>query len=156
MDTVFLEAQRAAFVQMFEAGLASLMRGDVDGWTNMWAEDGKMEFPFGPEGYIKSLDDKTAIREYMREYPEKIRIERLNYLDVYQTLDPGVVVVEFGVDGQALQTGNAYTQRYVAVVSLRDGQITNYRDYWNPLVAIQALGGNAETLAAAFGGETTR
>jgi ketosteroid isomerase-like protein len=44
--------------------------------------------------------------------------------------------------------------RYVGVVTLRDGKIINYRDYWNPLVAAAALGG-LDAMVSAFAGEAS-
>ena len=44
--------------------------------------------------------------------------------------------------------------RVQRVVPLREGRIVRYRDYWNPLVALHALGG-AEPAANAYAGEAT-
>ncbi len=145
MDIQQLENKRNDFTRMFRAAFDSLIRGDVEGWIAMWAEDGQVEFPFAPEGSVASLSDKAAIRDYMRAYPQTFRLGRTTYLSVHQTLDPELVIVEVGVEGQAVPTGNPYNQRYVGVVTLRDGLITNYRDYWNPLVVQKALGGSETT-----------
>jgi ketosteroid isomerase-like protein len=51
-----------------------------------------------------------------------------------------------------VRTGVAYDQTYISVVTLRDGRIARYKDYWNPLVALAALGG-AEALATSIGEE---
>lgn len=150
MDTNSLEKKRDDFTRMFKAGLDALIHGDVEGWIAMWADDGKMEFPFAPDGSVAGLGDKAAIRDYMRAYPQTFRLDRTTYLSVHQTLEPDVIIVEFGVEGQAVQTGNPYNQRYVGVVTLRDGLITNYRDYWNPLVLLKALG------ASEFSDQTNR
>jgi ketosteroid isomerase-like protein len=48
-------------------------------------------------------------------------------------------------------TGAPYNQLYISVVTLRDGRIAHYRDYWNPLVVLTALGGT-EAAAAAYAG----
>ncbi|TYC52976.1 hypothetical protein FMN50_15435 [Rhodobacterales bacterium] len=63
------------------------------------------------------------------------------------------VVFEFSCQGQGIETGKPYDQDYISVVTLRDGRVCHYRDYWNPLVALHALGG-AEAAAAAYAGET--
>jgi ketosteroid isomerase-like protein len=38
----------------------------------------------------------------------------------------------------ALARGAPYENIYVAVVVVRDGAITGYRDYWNPLAALDS------------------
>jgi ketosteroid isomerase-like protein len=149
MEIEALKNRRDAFAQTFRAALEGLVAGDVTAWVEMWADDGRMEFPYGPEGYVPSVEGKAAIYEYLRDYPTKIRIDRVTELNVYQALDPDRAVVEFAVEGEALPTGRSYRQRYVGIVTLRGDKIANYRDYWNPLVAIQAFGG-PEALQHAF------
>jgi len=141
--------QDSAFAARFRRGLQSLVDKDVAGWVSMWTEDGSMEFPYAPPGYPQRLDGKAAIREYMRDYPDKIEIASFTVEAFHQTLDSNVVIIEFSVDGRAVETDRPYAMRYVAVVTLRDGDIVHYRDYWNPLAAITALGG-ADAMVSAF------
>jgi ketosteroid isomerase-like protein len=61
------------------------------------------------------------------------------------------VIFEFSCSGEGVATGAPYNQLYVSVVTLRDGRIAHYRDYWNPLVVLTALGGT-EAAAAAYAG----
>jgi ketosteroid isomerase-like protein len=151
MDTQVLEVRRDAFASMFQGGLDSLLRGDIEGWVAMWAEDGRMEFPFAPPGGVTERRDKAEIREHMRAFPQMFRLDRVADLRIHHTLDADVVVVEFGVEGQALATGKPYNQRYIAVITLKDGLIASYRDYWNPLVVLEALDlGGSSALHAEF------
>jgi ketosteroid isomerase-like protein len=51
-------------------------------------------------------------------------------------------VVEFTCDGTVIETGRPYNQHYVALLTFdANGKILVYRDFWNPLVAIEAFGG---------------
>lgn len=61
------------------------------------------------------------------------------------------VVFEFSCTGQGVHTGAPYNQDYISVATLQEGRITRYRDYWNPLVVLTALGGH-EAAAAAYAG----
>jgi uncharacterized protein len=40
--------------------------------------------------------------------------------------------------GTIKDTGEPYDQSYVVVLTVHEGRITRYRDYWNPLKALQA------------------
>ncbi len=37
-------------------------------------------------------------------------------------------------------TGKPYLQNYISVIETKDGKIVHYKDYWNPLVVLAALG----------------
>jgi uncharacterized protein len=139
----------STFAATFRRGLESLVAKDVAGWVSMWAEDGTMEFPYAPPGYPQRLDGKAAISDYLRDYPSKVDIKTFTIEAFHQTVDPSIVIIEFAVEGRAVQTDRRYAMRYVGVVTLRDGKIVTYRDYWNPLVAAAALGG-MDAMVAAF------
>ncbi|WP_329258475.1 nuclear transport factor 2 family protein [Actinoallomurus sp. NBC_01490] len=39
--------------------------------------------------------------------------------------------------GRLVQTGDPFDMTYIAVVTVEDGRITFYRDYWNPLAVLR-------------------
>ncbi|MBL4733431.1 MAG: hypothetical protein JKY82_12710 [Rhizobiaceae bacterium] len=49
----------------------------------------------------------------------------------------------------ALNTGARYDQNYISVVRVQGGRIVHYRDYWNPLILLEAVGG-VEPLTSNF------
>ncbi|MGA5117291.1 nuclear transport factor 2 family protein [Streptomyces pseudogriseolus] len=67
---------------------------------------------------------------------------------IHETVDPTLVIAELRCEGVALKTGRPYNQTYISVVETRDGRIGRYVDYWNPLVAMEALGGSADMVTA--------
>ncbi len=121
------------------ARFATASIGDAEGFVDMWAEDGSIEFPYSPQGFPQRLDSKAAIREYMRRFPEMLRIDRLSEPVFHQSQDARVLVAEFSCEGQAVATGKPYNQKYISVVEFRDGRIVKYRDYWNPLIMLRAM-----------------
>ncbi|HEX4250419.1 MAG TPA: nuclear transport factor 2 family protein [Pseudonocardia sp.] len=143
--------QNRAFVDRM---LALLLAMDMTGFAELWAPDGVLEFPFAPPGYPSRLNGRTEVRGYLRDFPSEINLRAVTSLEVHQSVDPEVLVVEFEVDGVAVRTGRPYQLRYVAVLTVRDGQILRYRDYWSPLAAATALGGLDE-LTSAFAGPST-
>ena len=66
---------------------------------------------------------------------------------VYPLAD--AVIFEATCQGQGLETGLPYNQKYICVLHLHDGKIARYQDYWNPLILISALGG-PEAMAKAY------
>jgi len=50
-------------------------------------------------------------------------------------------VDEYSSHGRAVQTGKPYNNRYVSVIRIHDRKVTHWRDYANPLVVLDAIGG---------------
>ncbi|TWF81764.1 ketosteroid isomerase-like protein [Pseudonocardia hierapolitana] len=129
-----------------------LLAHDMAGFAGLWAVDGAMEFPFAPDGYPQRLDGRAAVAEYLRDYTDHVDLRAITSRTVHRTADPEVVVVEFEVDGIAVRTGRPYRMRYISVITVRNGEIAGYRDYWSPLAAAEALGGADELTAFGVSG----
>ncbi|QQC92988.1 nuclear transport factor 2 family protein [Streptomyces alfalfae] len=127
--------------EAFRQGIDLLLAKRFDAWIDLWAEDGVMEFPFAPPGAPCRLEGKAAVSAYMTAYPDHIDLTAIPYVEVHRTGDPDVVVVEMRSEGRAVATGHPFEMSYVAVVTVEEGLITHYRDYWNPLTALEIAGG---------------
>jgi uncharacterized protein len=150
---VNLQEQQVALERLFRHGLDSLIAKDVSGWVDMWAEDGTMEFPFAPATYPR-LEGRKSIADYMSAFPTKVEISEFPYVRFHHSSDGKTLVVEFSCIGRSLETGKQYNQSYVGVMDIRDGRITAYKDYFNPLVVLQSMGADAfQRFVAAGGGQ---
>jgi len=126
-------------VTVYERARELLLAHDMRGFADLWAEDGTMEFPFAPPGWPRRLEGREAVREYVRDYTDHIDLRAVVHETVHRTADPGVLIVEFAVDAVAVPTGRPLRIDYVAVITVRDGEIASYRDYWNPLLLNDGL-----------------
>ncbi|NMO13505.1 nuclear transport factor 2 family protein [Pyxidicoccus fallax] len=133
--------------QTFSNHLEYLSSGRISEWVDLFAEDGVLEFPYGPEGFPKKVTGKGELYAYMKNFPRHFQV-RFTGLRFHETTDPSLVVAEFSSEGKALETGRPYNQTYISLVETRDGKITRYVDFWNPLVAMKAMG--AENISAAY------
>ncbi|MET9679247.1 nuclear transport factor 2 family protein [Streptomyces coeruleorubidus] len=118
---------------LYRHSLRLLLEKDIDAWVGLWAEDGVMEFPFAPAGWPRRLEGKDAVAAYMRPYPDHIDLHDFPDLRIHRTTDPETIVAEMRGVGRLVQTDSPYDMTYIAVVTVRDGLIASYRDYWNPL-----------------------
>ncbi len=113
--------------------------GLVDEWVKLFAPDAVLEFPYAPPGVPRSVSGRDALLAHMSNFPETFDVEFVD-LVFHDTIDPGLVVAEFRSVGTAVPTGKPYEQTCVSIVRTNDDAlITHYLDYWNPLVAIEAL-----------------
>ncbi|WP_069766971.1 nuclear transport factor 2 family protein [Streptomyces sp. LUP30] len=121
---------------LYRHSLRLLLDKNVPGWVGLWADDGVMEFPFAPDGWPARLEGREAIAAYMRDYPDHIDLHDFPELRIHETTDPEIIVVEMRGVGRLVETGSAFDMTYIAVVTIRDGRIASYRDYWNPLAVL--------------------
>ena len=120
-------------MDLIPRALQLLLDKDMTGFAGLWAADGVMEFPFAPPGYPARLEGRAAIEDYLRDYPKMLDIQGFPTQVVHQSTNPDVAVVEFDAEGVVVATGKPYRFSYIAVITVRDGEIMSYRDYWNPL-----------------------
>ncbi|MFD3308800.1 nuclear transport factor 2 family protein [Streptomyces sp. NPDC058694] len=120
--------------ELYRHSLRLLLDKDIPAWVDLWAEDGVIEFPFAPQGWPGRLEGKEAIAAYMRHYPDHIDLHDFPDLRIHRTTESDVIVVEMRAVGRLVETDSPYDMTYIAVVTVRDGLISSYRDYWNPLV----------------------
>jgi ketosteroid isomerase-like protein len=138
---------------LVEHALDLLLKHDMAGFAGLWAEDGIAEFPFAGPGYPARLDGRDAVREYLRDYSNLLDVREITAKTVHETTDPAVVIAEFTVAGVAVASQKPYELSYIAVLTVEDGEIRRYRDYWSPLAAAEVLGGVDELTAAFTGGD---
>ena len=139
--------------ELVSHALELLLAQDMAAFAGLWAEDGVLEFPFAAPGYPTRVEGRAAVTEYMRGYPDILKIKEIPQPVMHQSVDPEVVIVEFEASGTVVATGAPYRMSYIAVITVRDNEIQRYRDYWSPLAAAEAIGG-AEELLNAFPGST--
>jgi ketosteroid isomerase-like protein len=148
--------RRAAAQHTVAEHLRLTAAGRTDEWVNLFAPDAVLEFPFAPAGVPQRVTGRDALVAHMSGFPETFDVEFVD-LVFHDTVDPGLVIAEFRSKGTALPTGKPYEQTCISVVRTDDdARITHYLDYWNPLVAIEALTPpevpSGSGLSVAFGG----
>jgi uncharacterized protein len=137
-----------SFSDLLRAALGDRL-ADADSLIGLFTDDVVFEFPYAPDGLPKRLHGTAALAAHLDKLGPLLSFGQMQLGSVYAAGD--TVIFEFSCSGQGVQTGAPYDQAYISVVTLRDGRIAHYRDYWNPLVVLTALGG-AKAAAAAFAG----
>ncbi len=119
-----------------------IMDGDGDGFADLFACDAVIEAPFtGPPGTPVRLEGREAIREYARHVmASPLRLEDLDVVELYQTQDPEVVIVEMRTKGTVTTTGRSFTATSIQVLRIREGHIVLFRDFADPRVLEEVIG----------------
>lgn len=122
----------------------------ADSLLGMFTDDVVFDFPYAPDGLPKRLKGTAALAAHLERLGPLLSFGPMELGNVHA--DGETVIFEFSCTGKGVGTGAPYNQDYISVVTLRERRIAHYRDYWNPLVVLTALGG-AEAAAAAFAGK---
>lgn len=133
------EQIRNAAQATFKNHLEFLSSGEIEKWVDLFEENGILEFPYGPADFPKQVIGKTELYEYMQNFPKHFSVSFEN-LHFHATESPNLVIAEFTSNGKAISTDKPYNQQYISVVTTNDdGKILKYVDFWNPLVAMEAI-----------------
>jgi len=136
-------SRRAAAQRTLAEHLRLTAAGRLDEWAELFAPDAVLEFPFAPAGMPRQVKGREALVAHMANFPKMFDVEFVD-LVFHETIDPSLVIAEFRSTGTALPTGKPYEQTCISVVRTNgDALITHYLEYWNPLVAIEALTPNS-------------
>jgi ketosteroid isomerase-like protein len=142
--------QRAAAQRLLQSYMLFFSQQNWDEWIDLWCDDGVLEFPFAPPGRRRSYVGKAEILDYMKPLGGRIQLEGLEYFNVHPMLEPKMICFEMSLKGRVVETGASYNQKYISIIETRDGKLALYREYWNPIVSMDANGGR-EAWTAGFG-----
>ena len=118
------------------------LNGDADGLAELYAPDAVIESPFASPGAPARLEGRDAIREYSHNVlASPIRLEEYEVTELYETHDPEVVIVEIRAAATLTTTGQSFATTSIQVLRIRDGQIVLFRDFANPRVLEDLIGG---------------
>lgn len=144
------EIRRAETLKLLGDYQALLGQGRLAEWIELWAEDGVLEFPYAPAGRRRAYQGKADILAYMTHASGRVAADSVEQMRISPMLDPGMAVVELSFKGRALANDAPYNQSPVFIFEVRDGRMQRHREYWNPLVTIDAIGGR-DAWASGFG-----
>ncbi len=118
-----------------------ILNGDADGFADLFAPDAVIESPFaGPPGTPMRLEGREAIREYSRHVmASPLRLEDFEVVELYQTQDPEVVIVELRTKGTLTTTGRSFTATSIQILRIRQGHIVLFRDFADPRVLEEVI-----------------
>ena len=116
-----------------------LRDGHCERWAWMFAEDGVVEFPFAPDGVQRRMAGRAEILRVLTPMQQRawaaVHFLGRESLVVHRSTDPELIICEYDSVKEVAASGTRFSQPYVHVVRVRDGEILELRDYWS---AIQA------------------
>ncbi|MEG4457547.1 nuclear transport factor 2 family protein [Microcoleus sp. N9_A1] len=119
----------------------ALIGKDTEAWINLFAEDAVVEFPYAAAlNAPERIEGKSAIYNHMKKMVAQMQDLVFTNVCEYQTSNPNVLFAEVHGEAEIVATGRHYQQDYVMRLETKDGKIVHYREYWNPVPVIDAMG----------------
>jgi ketosteroid isomerase-like protein len=107
-----------------------LIDRNFEGFASLFAEDAVLELPFAVEGLPDRLVGREQIREFsLRAADHHVDIVDLHTVQLHQTADPEVVILELVSEARHRTTGVPFRATCIQVFRIRDGKIKLFRDY---------------------------
>ncbi|ONK14220.1 nuclear transport factor 2 family protein [Streptomyces sp. MP131-18] len=120
-----------------------LLSKDMNAVADLWTPDGIAESPFAAGLSPRALHGREEVRANLAHYPDLMDLKEVVALTVRPTDGVDTIVVEWAATGRTVATSQPCRLDYIVVLTVRDGLIAPYRDYWSPLSAAAAAGGLA-------------
>ena len=141
-----MESLRESNMAVAGRYIDAINRWDFGAMRELLAEDAIFEMPYAPEGFERKFVGREDIVAFIETVPGFIDAENLHdvRLETFHS-DPGEVIAEYRSDMVIKPTGAEYRNEYVARFTVRDGQITRFAEYYDPIRLVVALGGSVET-----------
>lgn len=154
MSDADLRDENVATVRRY---IDAINRWDFDTKQELLAEDAVFEMPFAPEGFQRRFVGRDEILAFVRTIPALIDSENLHAvtIETYAS-DPGELLAEYRSEMVINTTGATYRNEYLSRFTVREGKITRFAEYYDPIRLVVALGGDAPTItldAGASAGE---
>jgi ketosteroid isomerase-like protein len=112
-------------------------RLDVDAAFELLAKELLLELPFRGDGGPRRMEGDDA-RAFVRAMPKLFARLPFHDVVVHGPLPSGEVVAEYRSDGLT-RAGRPYANAYVGFFRVRAGQVTSWREYFDPTVVAAAF-----------------
>jgi uncharacterized protein len=140
---------------------AAIVRRFIDAINDSWntealraliSEDFRFIIPFAPEWFPARYDGREAAIAFLDTVRELMDPENLHDLriETYAS-DPGELVVEYKSATRMKSTNLPYSNNYIGRFTVRDGRITYFAEYLDPIRFVTAMGGRVEPPPAVSG-----
>ena len=115
-----------------------LASGPADAWTGRVAEDVVLRLPFAPAGVATEVRGRDQAIALMSDHWGSIDSFEWQDVTTYRTEDEGLFVTTARSQVK-FSSGFDYSNDYVVLTRLKDGQVSEHTEYFNPLRVLAML-----------------
>ncbi|MEM9291597.1 MAG: nuclear transport factor 2 family protein [Acidobacteriota bacterium] len=137
-ETQALAARNRETVRTF---FRHLENEDIDAFLSLFAPDGRQINPYASGLFPDGAEGLDALRAYWESVPANFDGMRFPIDEIHSMEDPHLVFVRYRGEITLKQGAGVYANQYYSTFRFNDaGQITEYVEIFNPLVAARGFG----------------
>jgi uncharacterized protein len=126
------------FFHIIREGLKDL--ADGEDYFDLLAENVVFEYIISVPGYPKRVEGRRNVIDLYSDYDRFLNVRSADNLHVYRDTAASVVVLEYQVHGESVETGRPYHNRFASIITIGGGKVTRWRDYLDPVAVFDATG----------------
>jgi ketosteroid isomerase-like protein len=126
------------FFRIIREGLKGL--ADGEDYFDLLADDVVVEYVISVPGYPRRVEGRQAVIDLYSGYDDYMTLRSADSLRVYRDPAASVAVLEYEVHGESAVAGRPYDNRFVSIITVKDGKVTHWRDYLDPVAVFDATG----------------
>ncbi|WP_229216484.1 nuclear transport factor 2 family protein [Dyadobacter sp. 3J3] len=141
MKTTITDHSAARAERVFLMHLSMFTNPDMalEDYANLYTDDAVHEYPYAPAPFSTKLEGRDAIAAYISNVTKSATEWSFTDFKFTATSDSDIVFVEFEGNALVNATGKTYRQIYIGRITLRENQISHYREFWNPSWILDAF-----------------
>ena len=118
------------FFHIIRQGLDGLVEGED--YYDLLADDVVFNYVISVPGYPRHVEGRQSIIDLYRGYDDYMKVHSADSLQIYRDIDASVVVLEYQVHGESVQTGRPYNNHFVSIITVKNHKVVRWRDYLTP------------------------
>jgi len=126
------------FFRVIRQGLEGLAYGED--YFDLLADDVVFEYVISVPGYPTRVEGRQNIIDLYSNYNDYMTVHTADNLRAYRVPEASVVVLEYEVHGESVQTGRPYNNRFASIITVEGNKVTHWRDYLDPIAVFDAAG----------------
>jgi ketosteroid isomerase-like protein len=139
IDTSELARQN---VELLQRHLDAINAWDFDAMREILHPDVVLELPFVVDPVPRSVHGFDNVMAFMESVPDFAEAENLHDFTINALAsDPNELVAEY-VSDMTLKNGREYKNSYVVRATAKDGKLVLFREYFDGIKLLEALGGH--------------
>ena len=112
------------FFRIIREGLEGL--ADGEDYFDLLTDDVVFEYVISVPGYPRRVEGRQNIIDLYGGYGDFMTVHSADNLRVYRDREAPVVVLEYEVHGESVQTGRPYDNRFVSIITVKDHKVTHW------------------------------